>query len=134
MRESVGIPAGVLVYSVLVILLLLAVEKLVAVPKEWSRLITITVAIIAFQLTCTVVRNFSTETGVKIVGVMIPIFWFVSLGFDSFGLLNRTVDFLSSDNATNNGLVILRDLIEVVWDSKICAGVSAILAIWTLVK
>ena len=134
MRETVGIPAGILVYSLSIILLLILVKLFVAVPKEWSLLITITTAVIAFQVTCAVVRVFSTELGVKVVGAMIAIFWLISLGFDAFGFMDRAIDFLGGNDETNNGLGGLRDLIELVWDSKVCAGVSAILAIWTLGK
>lgn len=134
MRESVGIPAGVLAYSTSLILLLLAVKMVVAVPQDWSNLITITTAIVAFRVTCAVVRVFSTELGVKIVGAMIAIFWLISLGFDTLGLFERALDFISGDDETARGLGGLRDLIELVWDSRICAGVSAILAIWTLTK
>lgn len=134
MRESVGIPAGILVYSLSIILLLIAVKLVVAIPREWPWLITLTTAIVAFQVTCRVVRVFSTELGVKIVGAMIAIFWLVSLGFDSMGIVERTLDFLSGGEETAKGLGGLRDLIKLVWDSRICAGVSVILAIWTLTK
>lgn len=134
MRETVGIPAGVLVYPLCVIFMLIAVKTFFADPKEWPDLITVMTAVIAFQVTCSIVRVFSTETGVKIVGVMIAVFWFISLGFDAFGFLDRAVDFLGGNDATTNSLGGLRDLIELVWDSKTCAGVSAILALWTLAK
>ena len=134
MRESVGIPAGILAYSLSIILLLILVKLIVAVPKDWPLLITLTTAIIAFQVTCKVVRVFSTELGVKIVGAMIAIFWLISLGFDMLEIFERTLDFLSGGDETAKGLGGLRDLIELVWDSRICAGVSVILAIWTLTK
>ena len=134
MRESVGIPAGILAYAVAVVMLLLTVKTFFAAPKEWPNLITVSTAVVAFQATCAVVRQFSTELGVKIVGVMIAIFWLVTLGFDAFGLLDRTVDFLGGNNENDNGLGGLRDFIELVWDSKVCAGVSVLLALWTLAK
>ena len=76
MREAVGIPAGILVYSVSTIILLIAVEVTFANPNEWSTLITAATAVISFEVTCAAVKNFSNETGVKIVGLMIALFWF----------------------------------------------------------
>lgn len=134
MRETVGIPAGILAYFLSTVLLLIVAKMIFVVPKEWPWLITITTAVVAFKATCAVVRVFSTELGVKIVGVMIAVFWLISLGFDSLGLFERAIDILSGEDETARGLGGLRDLIELTWDSKVCAGVSAALALWTLSK
>ena len=134
MRETVGIPAGALVYPLSIIFLLLAVKAVVAVPAEWSYLLTALIAIISFQFTCAIVKTVSTELGVKVVGVLIAVFWLISLGFDAFGFLDSAVDFLGGSNETNGSLGGLRDLVERAWDSKICAGVSTILALWKLAK
>ena len=133
MREAVGIPAGILVYSVSTIILLIAVEVTFANPNEWSTLITATIAIIAFRVTCTAVKNFSNETGVKIVGLMIALFWLVSFGINFFIGAEGVMEFLSGGQ-DSTWLENFKELIEAVWNLKICAGVSVILALWTLGK
>ena len=133
MRETVGIPAGILVYFVATIISLIVVQVAVATPREWSTFITASIAVVSFEITCAAVKNFSNETGVKIVGVMIAFFWLASLGIDFFSGAEEVVKFFSGGQ-NSRGLENLKELIESVWNSKICAGVSVVLALWTLGK
>lgn len=134
MREAVGIPAGILVYFLLTIVSLLFFQVVLDEPREWSYLITATTAVISFKIACAAAINFSTETGVKIFAVMIAIFWVMTLGFDLFHLVAETVDILSASKDSAKMLGNFKELIEVVWNSRICAGVTVILALWKLGK
>ena len=133
MREAVGIPAGFLAYSISTIILLIAVQVTFPKPQEWSSLITASIAVVAFEITCATVKNFSNNAGVKIVGVMIAFFWLASLGIDFFSGAEEVVKFFSGGQ-NSRGLENLKELIESVWNSKSCAGVSVVLALWTLGK
>ena len=133
MRETVGIPAGILIYFISTIVSLIIVQIIFAEPHEWSSLITASVAVLSFQITCAAVQNFSTEDGVKIVGVIIAMFWLLSLGVDVFGGAEEMLTFLSGGYEFK-GLNDFKELAEAVWNSKICAGVSVVLALWTLGK
>ena len=134
MREAVGIPAGILVYFLATIILLLFFRIIFDVPREWSYLITATTAIISFKVACAAAINFSTETGVKIFAVMLAIFWVITLGFDVFGFVTKTIDILSASHDSAKELGNFKELVEVVWNSRICAGVTTILAFGTLGK
>ena len=133
MRETVGIPAGILIYFISTIVSLIIVQIIFAEPHEWASLITASVAVLSFQITCAAVQNFSTEDGVKIVGVIIAMFWLISLGVDVFGGAEEMLTFLSGGYEFK-GLNDFKELAEAVWNSKICAGVSVVLALWTLGK
>ena len=133
MRETVGIPAGVLVYSISTIILLIAVQIIFSAPHEWASLITASIAVVAFEITCAAVKNFSNEAGVKIVGVMIALFWLASLGVDFFSFAERIMEFLGGGQGSS-GVENFKELTDSVWNSKICAGVSVVLALWTLTK
>ena len=133
MRETVGIPAGILIYFISTIVSLIIVQIIFADPHEWASLITASVAVLSFQITCAAVQNFSTEDGVKIVGVIIAMFWLISLGVDVFGGAEEMLTFLSGGYEFK-GLNDFKELAEAVWNSKICAGVSVVLALWTLGK
>ena len=133
MRETVGIPAGFFVYSISTIVLLIAVQIIFPNPQKWATCITTAIAIISFQITCAAVENFSNSEGVKIVGVLIAIFWLASLGIDFFGGAEEALKFLGGGQ-DSKGLANLKELIEAVWNSKICAGVSVVLALRTLSK
>ena len=133
MRETVGIPAGILIYFISTIVSLIIVQIIFAEPHEWASLITASVAVLSFQITCAAVQNFSTEDGVKIVGVIIAMFWLLSLGVDVFGGAEEMLTFLSGGYEFK-GLNDFKELAEAVWNSKICAGVSVVLALWTLGK
>lgn len=133
MRETVGIPAGILVYFISTVILLIAVQIFFAEPQEWAMYITASISLISFEITCAAVENFSNSDGVKIVGVMIAFFWLVSLGVDVFGGLEDVMKFFGGGQETT-GLESFKKLTEAVWSSKICAGVSVILALWTLSK
>ena len=134
MRESVGIPAGLLAYATATIVLLLIVGKFFPNPREWANIITAATAFIAFKVTCAAVINFSTETGVKIVALMIAIFWVVSLGVDVFYYAEEVIDVLSAGQGSTRSLANLKELAEAVWNTKVCAVVTAILAARTLAK
>lgn len=134
MREAVGIPAGLLVYTFSTIVLLLFFKSIFPIPRDWSYFITITTAVISFKLTCAAIMNFSNETCVKIVGVMIAIFWVISLGFDLFEFVSATIDILSASKDSAKSLGNFKELIEVVWNSRVCTGVTVVLALWTLGK
>ena len=133
MRETVGIPAGLLVYFVATVISLIIVQVTFAEPQEWSSLITASVAVVAFEITCAAVENFSNEDGVKIVGAIIAFFWLVSLGVDVFAGFEELLTFLSGGEEPK-GLASFKELLEAVWNTKICAGVSVVLALWTLGK
>lgn len=134
MRESVGIPAGLLAYAVAIIVLLMLFEIFLPNPKEWATFITVATAFIAFKLTCAVVINFSSETGVKVVALMIAIFWLISLGVDVFSYAEEVIDVLSAGQGSTGSLASFKELADSVWNSKICAVVTAILAAGTLAK
>ena len=134
MREAVGLPAGFLVYLVSTVILLNAVQVTFAAPQHWSTYITAVIAIISFKVTCAAVGCFSNEAGVKIVGVMIAMFWMASLGVDFFSGAEQLFDFLSGGEHGSKGMEHFKELVEAVWNSKICAGISVVLALWTLTK
>ena len=134
MREAVGIPAGLLAYATATIALLLMVEIFLPNPREWSTVITIATAFIAFKVTCAAVINFSSETGVKVVALMIAVFWVLSLGIDFFSYAEEVIDVLSASQGSTNNLASFKELAEAVWNSKICAVVTAILAARTLAR
>ena len=134
MREAVGIPAGFLVYFVSTVTLLIAVQVTFTETQIWSTFITAVIAIISFKVTCAAVGCFSNKTGVKIVGIMIAFFWLASLGIDFFSGAEKLVEFFSAGEHGSKGLEHFKELIEAVWNSKVCAGVSVILALWTLGK
>ena len=134
MREAVGIPAGLLSYAASTILLLIIFQFIFPNPRDWSNFITIATAFIAFKLTCAAVINFSSETGVKVVAVMIAVFWVVSLGVDVFALAGQVIDTLSVSQGSARSLAGFKELAETVWNSGVCAVVTAILAAGTLTK
>ena len=133
MRETVGIPAGLLVYFISTVISLIMVQIIFVAPREWASLITASVAVISFQITCAAVQNFSTEDGVKIVGVMVAMFWLISLGVDIWSSAEELLTFLSGGYEFK-GLEDFKELTDAVWNSKICAGVTVVLALWTLGK
>ena len=134
MRETVGIPAGILVYFVSVIISLIFVQVTFANPGEWPTLITTLIAIVSFQVTCVAVKNFSNSDGVKVVGIIIAMFWLLSLGVDVFKGLEDFMLFLSGGNEVSTGLEDFEALVDSVWNSKLCAIISVLLAMWTLNK
>ena len=103
MREAVGIPAGILVYSMSVVLLLILVPVAFANPADWPMLITTLTAVVSFQITCAAVKNFSNLDGVKVVGIIIAMFWMLSLGLDMFSGLEDLLKFLSGGNESTGG-------------------------------
>ena len=131
MREAVGIPAGLLVYFLTTTILLLLVQATIAEPQEWQYLITAAIAVIAFKLTCATVINFSTETGVAIVAVIIVAFWLLSLGFDVFVILDAIIKFLSVDPNSPDVLESFKDLANAALNRKVCLAISFVLAIRT---
>ena len=133
MREAVGIPAGILVYFMSVILCLIFVQVGFADPSEWPTLITALTAIVSFKVTCAAVENFSNSDGVKVVGIIIAMFWLLSLGIDMFSGFEDLLTFLSG-GTESKGLEDFRALVDDVWNSKLCAIVSVLLAMWTLNK
>lgn len=133
MRESVGIPAGVLVYFMSVILCLIFVQVGFADPGNWPTLITTLTAVVSFKVTCAAVENFSNSDGVKVVGIIIAMFWLLSLGVDMFSGLEELIKFLSG-GTESTGLEDFRALVDDVWNSKLCAIISVLLAMWTLNK
>ena len=134
MRESVGIPAGILAYAAATIVLLLMVEFFLPHPREWANIITAVTAFIAFKVTCAAVINFSSETGVKVVALMIAVFWVLSLGIDFFSYAEEVIDVLSAGQGSMRSLANLKELANSVWNTKVCAIVTAILAVRTLAK
>lgn len=134
MRETVGIPAGILVYFVSVITLLIFVQVTFAEPSNWPTLITVLITITSFKLTCAAVANFSNSDGVKVVGIIIAMFWLLSLGVDIFSDIEKFMLFLSGGNEVSTGLEDFEALVDSVWNSKLCAIISVLLAMWTLNK
>lgn len=134
MRESVGIPAGILAYATATIVLLIMVEIFLPNPREWANIITAATAFIAFKVTCAAVINFSSETGVKVVALMIAVFWVLSLGIDFFSYAEEVIDVLSAGQGSADSLGRFKELANSVWNTKVCAVVTAILAARTLAK
>lgn len=134
MREAVGIPAGLLSYFMATVVLLLMFGFVLPNPREWSYFITISTTFIAFKLACAAAISFSTETGVKVVALMLAAFWLVSLGVDVFNLAGKVIDVLSASKDSAKSMAGFKDMAEAVWNTKVCAVVTAILAVGKLAK
>ena len=134
MRETAGLPAGILVYVTAMVFLLLLFQYVFVAPQEWSRLITFATAAVSFMLACWSAEKFSTLTGVKIVALFIVLFWLIILGADALDVLTEAVEFLEGSSDEGNSVEKFIAFVDAVWNSKICAGVTGVLALWTVSK
>ena len=132
MRETAGLPAGILSYVTIMFFLLLLFQHVFVAPQEWPRLITFVTSVVSFKLACASAEKFSTLTGVKIVAAFIAVFWIIILGADALDVFSDAVEFLEGDNETSVDTFI--EFLAAVWNSKICAGVTCVLALWTVSK
>lgn len=133
MRETVGIPAGIIVYFLSVIILLILIQASFTNPADWPTLITILTAIVSFRVTCSIVKNFTNEEGIKVVAVMIAAFWMISLGVDVFSSVEDFLKFLGGGQESKV-VEQFQALVESVWNAKLYATISVLLAMWTLNK
>ena len=134
MRETAGLPAGILVYVTAMFSILLLFQQVFVAPQEWSRLITFATSALSFKLACRAAEKFSTLSGVKIVAVFIVLFSFVILGADMLGYFSDVVEFLEGDSDEGTPIKNFIEFVNAVWNSKICAGVTFVLAFWTVSK
>ena len=134
MREAAGLPAGILVYVTATVLMLLVCQHVFVAPQEWSRLITVATATVSFMLACSAAEKFSTLTGVKIVALFIAVFWIIILGANALDMFSEAVDFLEGDSDEGTSVDVFIKFVDAVWNSKICAGVTIVLALWTVSK
>ena len=134
MRETSGLPAGILVYVTVMLFLLMLFQHVFVAPQEWSRLITFATATLSFMLACLAAEKFSTLTGVKIVALFIAVFWIIILGADALDMFSEAVDFLEGDSDEGTSVDVFIKFVDAVWNSKICAGVTIVLALWTVSK
>ena len=133
MRETAGLPAGILTYVAALFFILLLCQKFFVAPQEWSRLITFVTSAVSFQLACTATEKFSTLTGVKLVALFVALFQIIILGADLLGSFSDVLETLEGvDNKTPADVFV--EFVAAVWNSKICAGVTSILALWTVTK
>lgn len=132
MRETAGLPAGILAYVATLFFLLLLCQKLFVAPQEWSRLITFVTSAVSFQIACTATEKFSTLTGVKLVALFIALFQVIILGADMLGSFSDVLTALEGTDKTPADVFV--EFVAAVWNSKICAGVTSILALWTVTK
>ena len=132
MRETSGLPAGILVYVTVMFFLLLLFQHVFVAPQEWSRLITFATATVSFMLACWSAEKFSTLTGVKIVALFIAVFWIIILGANALDMFSDAVQVIEGDTETSVDVFI--KFVDAVWNSKICAGVTIVLALWTVSK
>ena len=132
MRETAGLPAGILAYFVTLFFLLLLCQKIFVAPEDWSRLITFMTSAISFQLACTATEKFSTLTGVKIVALFIAVFQIIILGADLLGSFSDVLKALEGNDETPADVFV--NYVATIWNSKICAGLTGILALWTVTK
>ena len=133
MRETAGLPAGILAYFSILLFILLLCQKIFVAPEDWARLITFMTSAISFELACAATEKFSTLTGVKIVALFIVVFQIIILGADLLGTFSDILQTLEgADNETPADIFI--KYVATIWNSKICAGVTIILALWTVSK
>ncbi|MBR1646176.1 MAG: hypothetical protein IJ685_05285 [Selenomonadaceae bacterium] len=133
MRETAGLPAGILAYVVISFFILLLCQKIFVAPEDWARLITFMTSAISFELACAATEKFSTLTGVKIVALFIVAFQIIILGADLLGTFSDILETLEGvDNKTPADIFV--EYVATVWNSKICAGVTIVLALWTVTK
>lgn len=134
MRETAGLPAGILAYFSILLFILLLCQKIFVAPEDWARLITFMTSAISFELACAATEKFSTLTGVKIVALFIAVFWIIILGANALDMFSEAVDFLEGDSDEGTSVDVFIKFVDAVWNSKICAGVTIVLALWTVSK
>ena len=133
-RESVGFPAGILVYVSLMVLLLIIFRHVFVAAQEWSRLITFLTSSISFVAACTAAEKFSNLTGVKIFAAFVALFWLIFLGADFLGVLTDVIDFLEGDSNEGDAIKNLLEFVKTVWRAPLCFVVTLILTLWTVTK
>lgn len=134
MRESVGFPAGVLVYSLLTVLLLMIFQQVFLNAQAWSRLITLLTSTISFVTACWAAEKFSTLTGVKIFALFVMLFWLMILGADLLGVLSDAVEFLEGGSDEGDSVKKFIGFVKTVWNTTVCVVVNLILTLWTVTK
>ena len=134
MRESVGFPAGVLVYVSLTVLLLIICQHVFIEAQEWSRLITFLTSSISFVAACTAAEKFSNLTGVKIFAASVALFWLIFLSADFLGVLTDVIEFLEGGSDEGNAVHNLIGFVKSVWNAPVCFVVTLILTLWTVSK
>ena len=133
MRETAGLPAGILAYILILLFSLLLCQKIFVAPEDWARLITFMTSAISFELACAATEKFSTLTGVKIVALFIVAFQIIILGADLMGIFADILENLEgADNETPADVFV--EYVATVWNSKVCVAVTGILALWTVTK
>lgn len=132
MREAAGLPAGILVYVTAMTLILLICQHVFVAPQEWSRLITFATVAVSFVAACSASKFFTTAAGVKIFAAFIAIFWLVFLGADMLDIFSDAVEFLEGGSDEGTPIKTFIKFVDAVWNSKICAGVTIVLALWTV--
>jgi len=134
LRESVGFPAGVLVYVSLTVLLLIICQHIFIQAQEWSRLITFLTSSISFVAACTAAEKFSNLTGVKIFAASVALFWLIFLGADFLGVLTDVIEFLEGGSDEGDAVHNLIGFVKTVWSAPVCFVVTLILMLWTVSK
>ena len=133
MRETSGLPAGILAYFSILLFILLLCQKIFVAPEDWARLITFMTSAISFELACAATEKFSTLTGVKIVALFIVAFQIIILGADLLGTFSDILQTLEGvDNETPADVFV--KYVATIWNSKICVSVTIVLALWTVSK
>ncbi len=133
MRETAGLPAGILAYFSILLFILLLCQKIFVAPEDWARLITFMTSAISFELACAATEKFSTLTGVKIVALFIVVFQIIILGADLLGTFSDILQTLEGvDNETPADVFV--KYVATIWNSKICVSVTIVLALWTVSK
>ena len=134
MREIIGVPVGIIIYLISVVVIMAFCQWSFEKPQEWQTAIPIITSLFSMGIACGIVEDKFSKLSGKFLTLIIATFWIALVVVDITGNIQDLIGMFKGETPTFDELDMVMFYVDGVLNVKIFAITSAIMALGNFSK
>lgn len=134
MREIIGVPVGIIIYLISVVVIMAFCQWSFEKPQEWQTAIPIITSLFSMGIACSIVEDKFSKLSGKFLTLIIAAFWIALVVVDITGNIQDLIGMFKGETPTFDELDMVMFYVDGVLNVKIFAITSAIMALGNFSK
>ena len=134
MRAIIGVPVGIIIYLISVVVIMAFCQWSFEKPQEWQTAIPIITSLFSMGIACGIVEDKFSKLSGKFLTLIIAAFWIALVVVDITGNIQDLIGMFKGETPTFDEIDMVMFYVDGVLNVKIFAITSAIMALGNFSK
>ena len=134
MRAIIGVPVGIIIYLISVVVIMAFCQWSFEKPQEWQTAIPIITSLFSMGIACGIVEDKFSKLSGKFLTLIIAAFWIALVVVDITGNIQDLIEMFKGETPTFDEIDMVMFYVDGVLNVKIFAITSAIMALGNFSK